>query len=1164
MLQKKDKKAIVKLLNSDSYTFQNRILQMILFASATKRKSIYNEISSNAFLKSKFMGSMYRGTISRFDKIRYCYNPELSDREAIEVACDLIAYFDTKIEKYLVLRKKYEQCYLNQAYSEALRVLDCIDTEVCASLWSCGQRFLIKQMSKGLEGNKRELSELSDVVQHNFLAKAVLFFYSCMAEVDMSYENYQAEVLRYLGGMESLTIGRYLSNKIDFDAMLQYGEVSLVVQIDCQCSIIDAYNSVEKYLPVCLKNEICTGRLETRFFATGVKSSNLFNNLATLNAEKQTALLTQSEQQKTVYTIIENYTMGKYAEVLELSENYLKENPTDVQVATLYCKSLIFCGVPVPNTVRYEYIKYIYSVYSMDVNYREAVLSLKQEAKKNHGLVFGQKLFSFLVRKRLLVGEQVAIFASCTLDPVIHPNFARFLWEENLYGFEQYMRTVCPCSISLAVARQNGNFESATLQSVDKNRLAIAKAQYLCECKRFDEAQIAIAELSKSIVSSDVYMKERIDKILLMIYREKESHDLAIRLLVDAYFINEFLFERLNACEIYRAPKRIRDQTIQRELYHAVYLFLVDPGDINQQLISYNNYLDRSGFSNIIDALSVLEEDSNAVSIFFFANVCTIGLLKRDVTLHMLTISPEEARVHILSKLIEISPRKKYASEINTILTAETIKGNINTINKSKIYVDTDKILLMHRKQWEESYKKYLALADLDELVFNLDFNDQTVFEADTINLQRTVSKKTTQKIVVFNNIIKQIESECLFSVQYGLETYLSSRIRHGYCKGQLTSFLREHHLLSMRRSEDSDEYFLNDYWESRLSKHSSARGEVNEILSRFTKSIEEKIDEVLKTWLRIKQEKQTTGMFDYSRFSSLCAMAFVDEPIKDFAVFYNRIVDAFWEYTELILKEVRERINTELTEYYISAIDLMETSLQKISKKPSPVNELVKCCNLAKPKIISAMRQFAEVFSVDNTPYNDFTMSDLTASCRRTVEKVHTNSAAADWTVFADDQLEFRGKFFASFVDILCILLNNAIDHSGISEIEELKIGISICELDEQQSEEYREIELFENAKKLFEMRVTNSLSKTLSHQILEEKLAKTFETIRGGVNAQELIQSEGGSGLYKLCNTAQYNIEAEYLIGYEIEDDAISFSYCFVADKLICEGCADDNLVD
>lgn len=1155
MLQKKDKRAIVKLLKYDSYSFQNKILQLLLFAPSLKREDIYSEIQSNTSFNAKFVNSLYKGTFARFDKIIYCYNHELSDKEAIKIACNLIALFSKKIETYILLRAEYEGYYLSKRYDKATETLDKIDAEVCTSLWSCGQRFLIKQLSLGLEENKRELSKLSEMVPRNFLARAILYFYSCMAETDMSYENYQAEVSKYLSGSESLEVGRYLANKINFDTMLRCQNISLTVQIDCHCSIIDAYNSVEKYLPVCYKDEICAGTVASQIYRLGVGTSNLFNNLTIVSMDVIDDLPHQANKHGEVYNMIECYTMGNYEKTLEMAEEYLTLYPADFQVATLFCKALNICDLPIPDTVQLEYISYVYSIYRMDSNYRDAVTLLKQEAKKNHGSVLGNKMFSFLVRKHVLNGEETTTFASSLLDPVIHPNFAQYLSGDTLYRFERTMNNLCPCSISLVIAEQTGNFDPENLQNADENKKLLAKARWLCKNKQYDDADKIVMALQDSPLKFNLYFRERVDRILLIIYGGREDHSLAIKLLVDAYFYNEFLFEHLNKCGIYILPKRMRDRTIQKELYYTIYLFLSDRGNLNRQLVGYNNYLEQNGFESILDAMLILDDSMN-ISKFFFENICTIGLLKRDVTLKMINISPEEARIQILSKLMSIAPLKKYTMEISAILTSETIKENLNTINKSRIHVDTDKIFLTHRSQWEQSYRKYLALSDFDTLIIDLNLSNQNISEFDTVYLQRMSSKRTTQEIVVFNNIVGQIEDECLFSVQYGLETYLSSRIRHGYCKGQLTSFLSDLHLLSMRTNEKSDEYFLNEYWDSRIPPYASAREEINAILSEFTKSIESKINEILKCWLRIRHDKQSEGMFDYTNFVAVCTETYVDAHIQDFTVFYNRIIDAFWEYSEMILKDVRTRINDELTEFYLNTINVMETNLQNISDSVPALNELLTNCKLAKAKVTSAMKQFAEVFSVDNAPYNNFTMSDLTVSCRRAVEKVHSESSAAQWIIDADDTYEFRGKFFASFVDILCIFLNNAIEHSGIDKMEQLQISISILELDEQGVEEYRKLgRLGKLSSKghFFEMRVTNTLNLSLSQEDLVVKLNKSFERIRGGTNTQELIQGEGGSGLYKLCNTAQYNIETDYLITYEVDDNTVTFSYCFSADELI-----------
>lgn len=50
-------------------------------------------------------------------------------------------------------------------FEKAVGILETIESEVCVSLWSCGQKLMIKEQTLGLEGNKSELSNMFDSIE---------------------------------------------------------------------------------------------------------------------------------------------------------------------------------------------------------------------------------------------------------------------------------------------------------------------------------------------------------------------------------------------------------------------------------------------------------------------------------------------------------------------------------------------------------------------------------------------------------------------------------------------------------------------------------------------------------------------------------------------------------------------------------------------------------------------------------------------------------------------------------------------------------------------------------------------------------------------------------------------------------------------------------------
>lgn len=236
----------------------------------------------------------------------------------------------------------------------------------------------------------------------------------------------------------------------------------------------------------------------------------------------------------------------------------------------------------------------------------------------------------------------------------------------------------------------------------------------------------------------------------------------------------------------------------------------------------------------------------------------------------------------------------------------------------------------------------------------------------------------------------------------------------------------------------------------------------------------------------------------------------------SSFAIFYNKIIAVFWDYTQSLLSTIRKKIETELTEYYLNALSELEGNLKKVSNAPDTIQEMLANCNLAKARVVQTMTQFAAAFTVNRSSYNDFTMDELTASCKMVASKSHSNSDAINWDIKADNSLLFSGKYFASFVDILNILLSNAIEHSGYDHASDLSLQVSIHEVQDSKDKEKTMIPNVFLFNKVMCMEVSNSLATDVDELLLEEKMRGIFTDLVENNSRKAKIQSEGGSGLY------------------------------------------------
>lgn len=1160
MLSRKTRSNLVRLMKSDSRTFLQSALRFLINLPNSQRGDVYSYIQSNGLLRSKFGTHLYGHTLSSLGKKTFAFNDNLSVVDALEYACFLIQLYSDRVNRYLSLRKEYERQYLLGNFEEAKNTLQLIDSEICVSLWSCGQHMLLCEVEFGLTENKKMLDHFSHTVPINYVTLSVLFYYSVLAEENTSYDNYQNQIGKFLKQFLDSPLKSYLSQKLSLTPPTPQDDFSPVLQIDSQYSIIDLYNDLEIYIPVYYQDKICNGTVTESFlysFASSINSPVAKNiNILLALSNGRTISPNDTILNNSIYKIIEQYTIGNYPWILRNAKSYLLNNPYDFQIAVLFCKALIHSNLEFPDAFPISYLKSIYSIYKIDDACKDAVLFIKKFLKQNHGLTLSIKMQSFLNRKGP-TDQGMFLSFSGLLDESLHPNFVQFLCATLANSFTTQLTTKCPNAIiltSILDARRTVSLPNNF--SVSPIYFPFIDAEINFQAGNYLKAEEILMSAERCCHPHDLYTYERIMRFRLRILGHEKNYSEAIHLLVSSYFRNETLFDRLISEKDLSIPSRIRDTKVAGNIDYVIFIFLSQRNNYHKQISAYSNFLQINNHSSIQDYLNSM----SALDIrkrFFLEKVCSINLLKRDATLCELEISAESVRLEILKKLYGFYPQKSFMDEINEISTNEVIRDNLRSINSSKINVDIDKIYESYQTQWEENYNKYLLLSKSLTKIVSLDLSDGSLETlAKNLNLMIASSPDVNQETVVLKGIVEQILDTFLYNTSFGLETYLSSRLRHGYCKEQLSSFLNELNLISLR-NEGESQYLVNDYWERKLLACPELYHLVFQILSRFTSKIEQKIEEIRGVWIRIKNASNPDGMFDYSSLVDTFLVAYQGEYISEFCIFYKQVVNWFWTRTESCLKVIRDRIEGELQEYYIETIDELERAVNNIScdeSATSIIRELSQTCALAKSKVVTVMHEFQNVFSINRSEYKNFYMHDLSDSCQRIIEKLFPNSNKIQWSINADTELLFDGRYFASFVDILCILLNNSITHSGFTDMSQISIEIDINEsTPDARADFFDAMNALDDSKHVVFLQVKNNIVPSANMKDLERKIQSTFQAIRSEQDGAHFIQSEGGSGLFKLAKTAEYNLDAKYCILYSFEEHTVMIGYEFVADNMI-----------
>ena len=1125
----------------DKINYKNKFYKIIFHAEEDDIYRIMRVVGNNSSMRARMERILFPRTIHDMCSNKIVINTEINMEYLRSYYIKVFSEYSSYIERYILLKEQYEKYLFSEQYREALHIIDSIEEQLGLSVWSISKKMLLFDKIEGLEKHKRYLSELQSKADNNIILSTLFELESYFAESNTSYSAYKKRLESYNDILqENYIIRQYLDFKFNVEREYEHEEVKVAFMFDSQLSIVDMYETFVL--------------AEQLMFAEGIKSRERLEikdfRLCNLGLIEEPGKI--GTQRNENYDLLELYTCGEYQQYIEKCEQYLVAAPQDFQCIILLVKSYIFLQKEMKCTN--SLYKWIYDVYSLNGNEIEAIQELFAYLKVVRFTSWEYKIIGFIARKTTMSQRWKMSFLSMINDICLSPNIVNSeYFRGNEREFLASFADIAPITSELYLYRLGiGGFPKEVL---DDNRRLFFKTDQLIEANRDQEALDTLAK----VVRVENYYQERILHRKIKIYEHKGDYLAEVTCITNAVLQNNNLQKRIDLQQVLINVNAHLSKDIKRDIHYVVFVYLCMPSDYNKQRIAYSNYMDYNNFKSIADIVNY--EKDRTVLVAFLSNVCVQRILKRDIILNAGGNKADELRVEILKTLIELDEenKKKYYAEITAITKQKSIKDRIKQINQSRIFVDVDNIKKENELTLREDFNRYLAMRDLDEELVSYDiYSEDYVSElrkiVDEMNEKIKTSAVYSQKMIILKGIITTITEEFLFNEKYGLNTFLSSRIRHGYCKKQLTTVFQEYNLLSKKRKNNSDEYLINEYWDGVLPEEAEGSTKIKEYLSKFTLSIEKKVEDIKKNWLSIKyRDQENESILDYTFCVNKCLLIDKDN-IIDFNTFYDEIIELLWKYTLNHFSVLREKIQVELLAFFQNELTQLAENVGKISDV-SVKDEVKTICNninLCKSKIGGTTKEFANVFEKRDVSYLDFSMTDVIDTCIEIITKLNGNMASVKLSRKIDDAALYKGENFPYFVDAINILINNALEHSGIQDLSELELAINIEKEQDAEvlgllKEEFDKKKIRLDNMDFLKLSISNNLSKDIDVQELQRKIAEIFDKTKDTETVKKYSQSEGGTGLYKLYKTFQYNINTAYSIFYSIEDETFTITILF-----------------
>lgn len=1119
----------------------------------TRDREGYKELLKLVNEKRRFRVEMYEeyfpvslediaGTVITYD--------EGDDKSLIDMLYwgqALLVHYAERIREYLSLKERYEDLLFANQPIYAEKTLDAIERKICSSLWGIQQKFLIL----GIQNKKKEIEDIYGRLnaaknQYNSVPY-ICFYYKKLVDSSVDFENYKESIENFASEKETLSFtSRYVSYKINIFEDASTLKLKAALVYDEQLSVIDYYETYIHVLQVLSENiryKAIVSEIVRSFYGVilDYRVRNLYIALGGVDANLGL--------HQDVCDVIEAYTYGDYEKMqLELPANVDK-----VRVSFNLCNLYVKAGVSlsVQDVLFPQMWEEIEKVYELNYESNSSIEKIGGYYKLLYGTSWRYKLLRILCRKLKYPYKKDVLRISILNDKAMTPLFYQCIDDEQkkmdyLFQFSNY----APVTASLHMYMLTGRIEPVVRDKVEPGRLKYYEIKWLVHSEQYEQAIAACLSMlvTDCVSAKEMYCQERFRRILYECYMHCERYLEAMRLYVESYLLGNEQIVQMNPIPLVEAVEGLaeEDDDVKADVCRPIIRRLYYKSEDGEIISSYLDYLEAQGCDTIIEYLDK-KDTLTAVEILFLDKVCTQTLLMQDYLSKTETKgSVAELRASILRKLIKVDEDNQniYLTELNSVYKMLRLRTRMDSFNHNRIFIDKENLFKYLNDKLKQEFVKFVAVQDIRKVVSSTKNDSLQEWIKDMHNYW--------DKNRFYKDMVGRIADAYLSESPYSLENFLSTRIRHNYCNDNLKKEFEAQKLFSLKRTDDSEEYVVNEYWENLLSK--KEYGPVIGCLSDFSKRIDQKIQEIKANWIRISTHMNEPGLFVYWSFADYL----VDYQVVDFddlavnpEAFFRIVIHYLDAKTNHNLGKIRQKIDAELKPYYYDAIIGLESDVKKLNFTSRYKKEMLNKIEITKAKYIEDLDRFKRIFHMENEVYPDFDFSELVEFCCKIEEEMNPDFAYAAVKSNIRNSSRFSGDIFSYMVDIIGILIRNAVQHSEIVDMKKLGISIDVVPFHGSEMEQHMKGEINSSIYK-FVISVTNNLADSVDPDVVRENAAQKVSGIYDGRYREE-SNREGGTGLYKIARTVVYNLNTHADYYFKVTDKAFQFCVALNLDKYI-----------
>lgn len=437
----------------------------------------------------------------------------------------------------------------------------------------------------------------------------------------------------------------------------------------------------------------------------------------------------------------------------------------------------------------------------------------------------------------------------------------------------------------------------------------------------------------------------------------------------------------------------------------------------------------------------------------FLINICTPQVLEIDTNRYSNARSILDQRIKVCEKVITISKNEKIESELKEIKRKIAVSDGLKTTDTQGVTVDYNGFSSVAEQKIRDSFNRYIAFIEA-----GIDANSNYTIK-ESIGLTYNPIEESNSIIV---NMLNELAKIFLSHHEYGLDYYLSMRIRHGRFIGILRGPLEQRKLIT-KYSSELDCYADNNYWHDVYKSYTSTDEmlELQNKLALFSLKFDAMIKDFTGLFIQIRSDKKPQGMYQISISPSLLDLAKNSiKEHKSFDVFLKEIFEVFFMIVESHSKELQKKINSDL-KLGIRAliIELQQQisrihSLKSIGRFDVNIHDELNHVRTDIDGAISNIINWFETSTYEKQDIRLYTFDELIdIGLARTKQTRMLFNPTIKSTLDTNslEKMRFIPSVVATFSDIFSILFDNVYDHSGMGNDAEIHIDAQVLDTNEK-----------------------------------------------------------------------------------------------------------------